>query len=564
MEDRSKENLMLKNAFILSFAAILSKVLGAVYQIFLFGTIGEAAGTYTQGIYIYAMLLAISASGIPIAISKLMSEEIAKGNTGIAHKIFRVAFVIVAVVGLVLSVGLFFAAPFINQYLYPEYNLTFVIQALAPALLVVTIMASYRGYFQGQQNMGPTAYSQIFEQLGRIVFSVVITIVIIYTVAQTNLGNILGPIKEMLPTDISNMIVDAIAFGPFIGALLGFIPILYFYRKRNKVFNKTITYTSRRSRSEARTGYIAKRIIMFAVPVTIAALLPTLIDLADGILIPQVLMDAGVDKIAAKSYFSYFANTAMVLINIITLVASSFAISLVPAISDAKGRKNDEEVKRKTALSIKLVTLISLPAAASMFLLNQPIIGLLFSRANDYSYILQASVFMILFMAIYHSTTGVLQGVGKIYIPLISLFVGLVVNVIALKIFLPIEGLHILGAPIAHTMAYLAAAAINFIAVKKVVGYRSRWLTWLPQTLLSALVTGGVAYGVYQLLSFLIGFLTQGFLNTLISLIVAVIAGVGVYLITLVLFKAIKEDEVSSIPKIGFVFRKLFKKMGRS
>ena len=109
--DNSKKNLMLKNAFILSFAAILSKVLGAVYQIFLYRVIGaEGSALYAKGINFYAMLLAISAAGIPIAISKLMSEEIAKGNTGIAFKIFKVASLILGIIGIILSVGLFFAS----------------------------------------------------------------------------------------------------------------------------------------------------------------------------------------------------------------------------------------------------------------------------------------------------------------------------------------------------------------------------------------------------------------------------------------------------------------------
>ena len=556
----SKENLMLKNAFILSFTAILAKLFGAVYQIFLFGVVGaSAAGTYTQGIYIYAMLLAVSASGIPIAISKLMSEEIGKGNQDIAVKIFRVSFIIVFILGLILSIVLFFSAPYINRLLYSEYDLVWIIQALSPALFGVTIIAAFRGYFQGQQNMLPTAYSQIFEQLGRIIFSIIITIIIVYTVAKTNLGNIFGAFKEKLPENISYMIVNAVAFGPFVGVLLAFIPIFYFYKKRKNNLNEKIIYKNKKMKSEISSGYLIKRILVFAIPITIAALLPTLLDMSDGILIPQVLVEAGFAKELSKELFSYFANTAMVLINVITLIASSFAISLVPAISDARARDNDYEVKCKTALSIKFVTIISLPAAVSIFLLKQPIIDLLFNKASDYSYILQASVFMILFMSIYHNTTGILQGIGRIYVPLISLFVGLVINIISLKLLLPINGLNILGAPLAHVFAYFSAATINFIVVKKMVGYHSRWLQWFPQTILSALVTGFIACGVYKLFNLIIGFIIEGVLNLLISLIFAVIVGIIVYLIALVLFRVIKEDEVNSIPTIGFIFEKIFK-----
>ncbi|AMP20433.1 hypothetical protein AZF37_03935 [endosymbiont 'TC1' of Trimyema compressum] len=562
--DNSKENLMLKNAFILSFAAILSKVVGAVYQIFLYRVIGaEGSALYAKGIAFYAMLLAVSAAGISIAISKLMSEEIAKGNTGIAFKIFKVASLILGIIGIVLSVGLFFGAPYIASNFYVDPNVTWIIQATAPALLVVTFMAAFRGYFQGQQNMGPTAYSQIFEQLGRIVFSVAITLVYIYFVAGTNLSEVMGVTSR--DQSLVQSIADGVALGPFVGAIIGFLPIIYFYYKRKNSLNRKITYGNRQSRREATTGYLTKRILLFAIPVTLAALLPTLIDMADATLIPNVLMGAGLSYKAANASFGYFTNTAMILVNIIILAASSFAASLVPAIADARGRKNDQEVKNKTALSIKLVTLISLPAAASMFLLSKPIVALIFNEVdNDVYMVLQASVFMILFMSIYHSTTGVLQGVGKIYVPLVSLFAGLLVNIGLLNLLLPIKGLNILGAPIAHTVAYFTAAIINFIAVKRIVGYRSKWLTWLPQGLLSALITGAIAYGVYRLFNLIIGFINEGILNLLISLIFAVIAGIIVYFITLVLFRAIKEDEVKSIPKIGFIFGKIFKRIRRS
>lgn len=555
---------MIKNAFILSFTAILSKALGAIYQIFLFGTVGTAAGTYTQGIYIYAMLLAISASGVPIAISKLMSEEIGKKKYDVAIKIFKVAFIIVFILGLILSIGLFFSASCINRLLYPEYDLICIIQALSPTLFIVTIIAAFRGYFQGQQNMLPTAYSQIFEQLTRIIFSIGITLIIIYTVAQTNLINIFGPLNEKLPIDISYKIVNAVAFGPFVGAIFAFFPIIYFYKKRKNNLDKKIICKNRKIKNEISSGYLVKRILIFAIPITAAALLPTLLDMFDGILIPQVLFEAGFAKELSKELFSYFANTAMVLINIITLVASSFAISLVPAISDARARNNKNEVESKAVLSIKLVILISLPAAVSIFLLKQPIIDLLFSKASDYSYILQASVFMILFMSIYYSTTGILQGIGRIYVPLISLSVGLVVNIISLKLLLPIDWLNILGAPLSHTFAYFSAATINFITIKKIVSYRLKWSQWFLQAILSALITGAAAYYIYRLFNLIIGFIDEGILNLLISLIFTIIVGVIVYIVSLVLFRVIKEDEVNNIPKINFIFKKIFKIIRRS
>lgn len=267
----SLESSFIKNAFILSAAAIISKILGAFYQAFLYQSVGSGGvGIYMKGISFYAMLLAISAAGIPIAISKLMSEERAAGRDDVANRIFSYSIKLLFFLGLFLSVGLFIFAPIIAKNIYADVRTTYVLQAMAPALFIVTIMSAFRGYFQGRQQMLPTGISQVLEQIARVGFSVGITIYILNSFIGNN----------------SLRVINGVAFGPFVGAVFALIVLLLFYKNKGE---QLVLLKS----SKLDNIKILKRIILFAIPVTLSALLPTFLDVIEGVIIPIRLMATG-------------------------------------------------------------------------------------------------------------------------------------------------------------------------------------------------------------------------------------------------------------------------------
>ncbi|MDD2371362.1 MAG: polysaccharide biosynthesis protein [Firmicutes bacterium] len=534
----NKESSLIKNAFILSAAAIISKFLGAFYQAFLYQSVGSGGvGIYMKGINFYAMLLAISAAGIPIAISKLMAEERAAGRVDVANRIFTYSVKLLVFIGLILSISLFVFAPVIADKIFFDPRTTYVLQAMAPALFIVTVMSALRGYFQGKQQMLPTGLSQVFEQIARVVFSVGITIFI--------LNNATG--------NASLRIINGVAFGPFVGAILGLIVLLIFFKKKNEVLLLD-------NRSNIDNLKILKRIILFALPVTLSALLPTFLDVIQGIIIPTRLFSSGFSMAASDRLYGSFSGAVLALVNLIVSTSSAFAISLVPAIAAAIGRNDKADLARKVKLSIKMVNFISVPAGFGLLFLGKPILDLIFHAGDAYQ-IMQFSFIMVLFIGLYHNTTGILQGMGKTFIPIISLGTGLLVNVIVLTFLLSVDSLNILAAPIAYTLTYIIAFIVNYIFIKRNIELKSDWLYWFPRVALSGLITGATALLIYNiffgLLSGLIGYTFSQLIAILISVIIAFI----VYIFVLVLTRGISRNEALAIPKLSTIVIKVFDKL---
>jgi stage V sporulation protein B len=533
-----KESSFIKNAFILSAAAIISKILGAFYQAFLYQSVGSGGvGIYMKGISFYAMLLAISAAGIPIAISKLMSEERAAGRDDVANRIFSYSLKLLLFLGLALSFGLFIFAPVIAKYIFADPRTTYVLQAMAPALLVVTVMSAFRGYFQGKQQMLPTGISQVFEQIARVGFSVGITIYVLNNFTGNN----------------SLRIINGVAFGPFVGSLLALFVLLLFFK------NKGETIVLLKSNKKDNL-IILRRIILFAMPVTLAALLPTFLDVIEGVIIPIRLMANGFSLETADRLYGSFSGAVLALVNLIVSTSSAFAISIVPAIAAAIGRNDKIDLARKVKLSIKMVNFISVPAGFGLLFLGQPILELIFNAGDAYR-IMQFSFIMVLFIGLYHNTTGILQGMGKTFVPIISLSIGLLVNVVVLIVLISFNSLNILAAPIAYTLTYMVASGINYYFIKRDIRFKSDWYRWFPRVAFSGFITGFFALISYNLF-FMIFFRFFGYsLSQLVSLILSVLVAFIVYVVVLVAFRGISRNEALSIPKFSKIVLKVFDKL---
>ena len=534
---KNKESLILKNAFILSISVLICKILGAFYQAFLYYNVGpEAVGLYMKGINFYAMLLAFSASGIPIALSKLISEKIAKKEYCIAYKIFKISLFLLIFIGFILSVMLFLFSDFIARNIFFDVRIVWILKATSPALFLVTILSVFRGYFQGKQDMIPTAYSQVIEQIGRVFFSVFVTLFFI---------NFFSPIPVFT-------IIDSIALGPFIGSFFGFLIILYFFYKDKKNIKYNYFLIENKNINSIN---IVKKIIFLSIPITLSAILPTLIDVFDSIIIPNKLIAFGYTQSISDAYFGAFSGAIITLINLITLIGSSFGISLVPAISEAKIKNDVNEINKKINLSIKIVTLISLFSIILLFIMSDSILKLIFNDIKS-GYILKFSVIMIVFMALYHNTTGILQGLGRIYIPMISLFLGLIINIYLLNILIPSK-INILGAPIAHTLAYIVAFFINIYIIKKHLNIKMIFKKWFIKSILISLLSAIFIILNFYILKYFFGKLLIYKACIFINLIIIIFLSTIFFIFNLIYFKVITKKELISIPKINKIIMKV-------
>lgn len=269
---------------------------------------GEGIGLYQLAYPIYLLALSISSAGIPVAISILVAEKVALQDYRGANKVFRLSLIVLTVLGLVFTVLLWVGAQWlIDWHFIRDPRAYYAILALAPAIFFVTILSSYRGYFQGLQMMVPSAISQIVEQLLRVVTMIILAYM-------------------LLPKGIEFAAAGA-TFGAAPGAVFGLLILLYFYYRKRTYFKEQIRMqTVAGGESSSRIIY---RIIQLAIPVSLAGIMVPIVANIDLLVVPARLEVAGFTTEQATELYGYLTGMAVSLINLPTILTASLAASLV-------------------------------------------------------------------------------------------------------------------------------------------------------------------------------------------------------------------------------------------
>jgi len=517
MSDKSAS--FLKGAFILSLAGILSKVMGFGYRIILSRILGdEGIGLYQMAYPIYATLLVVSRSGIPIALAKLISDRVAKDQRKAAFKIF--------VVGLFFSILMaVMAKPLVNMLNW-DPRAFYAVLALSPAIFFVSIMATYRGFFQGLQNMVPTAYSQVLEQLVRMITM----IGLVYYLIRYGLG----------------YAAAGATFGAVTGAIAGLILVMKIYsNKKTEIFS----FIKTGSVETIKTFKIIKDIAYLGIPITFGALVQPLMNLVDAAIVPNRLQIAGFSIETASQLYGRLAGMAMVLVNFPTIITVALAASLVPAISEAFAQDKNQLIKRRTETALRLTILIGLPSAAGLFILAEPITSVIFNNAQA-AIQLRLVAWGVFFIAIQQSTSGIIQGIGKTKIPARNLFIGALVNGGLNYYLTALPAFGIKGAAVGTVTGFAVAAGLNLISLKYYTDFRFKVKQFIVKPFITVAIM--VVFTHY-------GFgILNNYLNMLqipsayiISTFLIVILAVIVYMATLIIFKEIKYSDLKMIPYVG-------------
>ncbi|QZY54736.1 putative polysaccharide biosynthesis protein [Crassaminicella profunda] len=442
----------LKGAAILGIAGIIVKIMGAFYRIPLTNMItSEGMGYYQTGYPIYVALLIISTAGIPTAISKLVAEKNAMGDRYGAHRIFKVSFILLFALGIVTSTVLYFGSGVIVGFMKND-GARYSMMAIAPALLFVPIMAAFRGYFQGLQDMVPTAISQIIEQFGRTVVGFLLAYVLL------NKFN-----KEL------EIVAAGASFGAAAGAITGTLIIIFIYLKRRNKILSEIKGTSHLKQESA--GEILSQILAIAVPITIGASILPLMNTIDAAIVMRRLQDIGYSAKVSNDLYGQLTGMAAPLVNLPQIITVSLAVSLVPAISEAKQRRDMALVRENIQMGTRVALLIGLPAALGLVTLSKPIMLLLFPLIPESAVSAAGSLsilgFGVIFLTLVQTFTGILQGLGRPTVPVINLFIGSIFKILATYFLTAIPSLNVRGAAIGTVIAYMVAAILNFFAVKR-------------------------------------------------------------------------------------------------
>ena len=515
-----KKVSFVQGAAILGIAGLIVKVIGAAFRIPLANTIGLIGTSYYDTAYpYYSWLLVISSSGLPTAISKMVSERVTLGDYRGAHRVFTTAMQILCCIGLLTSILMFFGSDYIARlHMLPEAAYCF--KALAPALFFVALMCAYRGYMQGMQQMVPTAISQVVEQVGKLAVGLTLAFMLLDA----------GP--------------EYAAMGALIGVtvseLLALIYVMLSYRRR---WPKIRARLERSVRREAEP--VAARLIAIALPITIGASISPLASVVDSALIIRILLKLGYAKETAQTAFSLMRTNVATLTNMPGVLTMALAMSLVPAISAFSAKRDHAGIQDTARLGLKLALIIGLPCAVGLFVLASPILSMLYPNLTEGELtlavdLMHTSSIGVIFLSLVQSMTGVIQGMGKPNVPVFNLFIGFVLKVASLLALMNIPQINIQGAAVSTVVCYAFAGIADTIYVIRRAKLRLGLVDVLLKPVLSSGVMGFVVFMIYSFM--------QEMEHQALPTLAAVAVGVFAYGVMAIYFRFFSREELAYIP----------------
>lgn len=522
-KNQNKAKTFVGGAIILGFAGLMVKLLGAVFRIPLGNIIGDDGMGYYQTAYpIYVLFLTIATAGIPTAISRMVAERNAVDRPYEAHRVFKISTILLFVTGAVSCSIFFFGAQAIANAV-KEPDAVWCLKSIALALLFVPLMGSFRGYFQGRQNMNPTAISQIIEQVFRVGFG-------------------LGLAILLLDRGVAIAAAGA-CFGAAAGGFFGFIGMLLIYAKERKTIRLELAGI-RKTREES-VRHILWSILCIAVPITIGASVMPIINAIDTAIVKTRLMAIGYDSAIARSLYGQLTGMAAPIINVPQVFTQAVSMSLVPVIAASYRKGERDFIRKNVSLGFRYAMLISAPCAAGIIALSKPIM-LMFYPYQKESAVSAAECLAVLalgtvFLALVHASTGALQGIGKQQIPVINLCFGALAKICVTYTLTAIPFLNVKGAALGTVTAYCVAAVLNIFQVKKRTGTKLDIVSIFIKPLMASAIMGFGAYFCYRLL--------LGFLGNAVSCLISVCFGVVLYAVMVLLTKSLTAEEIESIPK---------------
>lgn len=560
---KNKKTGFIKGALILAGANFLVKIIGAFFKVPLYNLIGEDGnGVFNVAYQIYTFMFIIATAGFPIAVSKMVAESVAKNDEYDARRIFETAAVLLGVIGLVGSIVLYAFADKLAALLNnPDSEMA--IRTIAPAVFFVSLVSAYRGYFQGRQNMYPTAASEVVEASSKLILGIVAASVIMSMRFTPYNAGVSIP-EEIFSSSHERTVYSATGaiFGVTAGTFLALILMMIIFVCKEKR-PKPIGGQRIRPRSE-----ILKQLVVIAIPITIGASVSSLTSLVDlatimnrlvinpdvfdnyahifakGTEFANSMAEEGWEGIVllqkkANSLYGMYTGQAQTMFNLPLTIVVGLSMSIVPAISTALAENKPRDAHEITASVLRITMLFALPCAMGFFVLSEPILKVLYSDANAYL-LLQKLAPAVIFVALVSVSNAVLQAYGKVYYPVVNMLVGGIVKVLMNYMLIPLWGID--AAPVATTACYAIIAILNIICITCMMKVRLSVLYMVIKPVAAAVIMGAAVVLAY-------GALDKIMPGSKLVTIAAIGIGAIVYGIALIAVKGLKKEDVLNLPK---------------
>ena len=532
MSDSTKQTYM-RGAAILAATAIISKIISALYKIPLMSMLDDSTAGYYQVAYnVYMLLVAISTAGIPVALSRLVSSASAAGNKRLVKRYFSVSLPAFAIIGLVLMLLVFlYPAWFANLLHRPEA--ASAIRILAPAILFGCIIAVYRGYTQGHNNMLPTAVSQLLEVTCKAVFGLLLA-------------------GYLISNGFDNMSVAAGAIaGVSIGLFIG-VPVMVHFKR--KIDRRLYSAADMRTSDDVGRREALLQVFKVGIPITLGSAFISLITNIDTSIVNERLVSgAGLQPDAAAALYGIYSK-GLTLLNLPSALVVPVAVSIVPVISAAITKRQYHEARDVTESSLKLINILALPIGIGISVMSYPIYAVFFPSTES-AMATGGTILMLFGVASYFVcmqliTTALLQAYGHERVPVFAFAVGGFIQIVIDYILVGNADINIIGSPVGTLSCYLTITLVNLLFIIIKVKNKPNFARIFVKPLLCTAIMGVAAKAVYELL-YKIGYnsLGTGRLALTVYMAAAIIAAAIVYLVLIVATKTITHDDTRHIPK---------------
>ena len=508
-----KKQSFLGGAAVLAFGIVAVKIIGAVFKIPLRNILGEGGSADFSNAYnIYATLLTVSTAGLPVALSKLVSESYALGRTRQAHRTFRVSLSVFLVLGVASFALMWWGSDLLAGFLNNP-RAAYGIRALAPAVVCVGCLSAFRGYAQGRQY--------------KLVLGLALSMWLLH-IGQPDYIAAAGAIAGVTAGTILSLVYMAIDY-------LRHRPAL------------------RRGESCAPDRAILRRLLALAIPITLSSSMVSLITLIDTKLVQGRLQDAlgyTLDQMRA-AYGNYSA--CMDLYNLPSSLMVALTASVIPDVSAAVTQRDRRQSARIVRSSLRVTALLAFPMGLGLWALSDPLFRLFY---RSYNAELGGSLLAVLgiasiFVCLMLITNSILQAYGRVSVPIVTMLIGGGVKIVLNYNLVALPSVNIHGAPIGTLVCFALTALLNLIAVARIAPFRLNYPGYFLRPLFASLVMAFAARGVYALAAhFLIPSVEEaGRLTLLLCVGLAIGVAVVIYGVLVLALHCIRRSDLELLPK---------------
>ena len=575
MSNQQKKNTFYGAAAFLAMTTIIVKVIGAIYKIPLTALLpDEAYGDFNAAYNIYTFFLTISTAGLPVALSKTVSECNTLGRQNQKAKVFQVAFFAFLFMGLFSFICMSVFSPIVATYVLKNEKAVFAVLALSPAVLCTCICSAFRGYAQGHMNMIPTGVSQVIEALSKMFLGLALAFIILNSAIP----------DQDLKTRLS---ASGALLGVSIGSILSVVYLAFNHIRTNRGERAKSTDTPDRSKQ------ILSRLLKLAVPITLSSCTLSIVNLIDTNLVQSQLQSVftaiqdgltGIsnsvldifpkavaifqDNLAAfqtevltnpdtklnpildsaRELYGVYSKT-MSIYNLPFNLMVPFTACIVPAVSACIARRDRLGAHRTTESAMRISALIALPCGFGLFALGTPIIQLL--TVGNVDETIAGPLLSILgiasfFVCIQVVASAILQANGIINLPIITMIIGGVAKVIVSYTLVGNPKYMIFGAPVGTLTCFVVVSVLNLLIIKRLVPQPPRLMAVFVKPVIASALMAAAAWGCHGVLARVFH---GSFLMNAVAVGGAILAGVVVYVILIVALRVLSKEDMEMMPK---------------